>query len=550
MVTVGLLIVAALVGSIAVEAFRGTGAVMAHIDHLRDRDVALLETMHALQLRDLETERLVSRYLTQPDADHAQLLAGIVSLLGESRDDRQRLSDLAQVDEGDAVEAVSAAGSRVTEVYSDVLRLAGEGSPGEAVLVFADDGRTAMEAYRGLLDDLVTAQEAEVDAQFDGVRQETDLARLMVAGVLSAVILLLALVGRVNGRQRRQSHQRSVERDAFSADQAMQGRMHSAFEMSLTEDAALATARDAVRQELPGWRAELLMADSSVAHLYRATTTHPDDAEPSCAVATPMDCPAIRRGTALSFDDADAYDACPQLRGRDLSGGTAVCSPVKVMGKAVGILHTIAPTRPDTDHLRRVEAIVQTSGDRVGVLRAFETTRTQAERDPLTGLLNRRSLEDAVGELAAREVPYSVAFCDLDRFKRINDTHGHAAGDRALRQFGRVLGSTFRPDDLIGRWGGEEFVVVLAETSPEEAADAVERVRASLAMTLLTGDTPSFTVSAGITGPADSFETAVANADRALLEAKRSGRDRVVLHDEWSPEGTDDGGATTPASVD
>ena len=64
--------------------------------------------------------------------------------------------------------------------------------------------------------------------------------------------------------------------------------------------------------------------------------------------------------------------------------------------------------------------------------------------------LNRRSLEDAVGGLTAQDVPYSVAFCDLDHFKRINDTHGHAAGDRALRQFGRVLDSTFRPGDLVG----------------------------------------------------------------------------------------------------
>ena len=530
-VTIGLVIVVLLLGGVALEAFRGTGAVMAHIDHLRDQDVALLDTLHDLRSRDLETERLVGQYLTRGDADRAALLTEIGGRLGASRDARQRLGDLAHPADRVAIDAASAAGSRVAEVHSSALRLAGEGSPGEAAALFFADGTAATEAYRAGLEELLVAQGAEVQSQFDGVRQETDTARVLVSSVLLVVILLLVLVGRMNRRQRRQAQQRSAERDAFSADQAMRGRMHSAFEMSLTENAALETARDAVRQELPGWRAELLMADSSAAHLHRVATTHPDATEPSCAVATPMDCPAIRRGAALCFDDADAYDTCPQLRGRDLTGGTAVCSPVKVMGKSVGILHSIAPTPPASNHLQRLEAIVQTSGDRVGVLRAFATTRTQAERDPLTGLLNRRSLEDAVGGLAAQDVPYSVAFCDLDHFKRINDTHGHAAGDRALRQFGRVLDSTFRPGDLVGRWGGEEFVIVLAETSPEEAADAVERVRSSLAMALLVGDTPSFTVSAGIAGPTDDFETAVARADAALLEAKRRGRDRVVRHD-------------------
>ena len=124
-----------------------------------------------------------------------------------------------------------------------------------------------------------------------------------------------------------------------------------------------------------------------------------------------------------------------------------------------------------------------------------------------------------------------IAFGDLDKFKDLNDAHGHETGDRALRLFARVLRESVRPGDLPARFGGEEFLVVLPETTVEAAVLVVERIRERLALTLTSGTVPSFTASFGIAdgGPGIEFDEVVAEADTALYQAKRAGRNRVIV---------------------
>ena len=125
---------------------------------------------------------------------------------------------------------------------------------------------------------------------------------------------------------------------------------------------------------------------------------------------------------------------------------------------------TPASSRPtEDDKIATQQLIARRLGDRLSILRAFARSERQATTDPLTGLLNRRSLEDRMPATAADPAGYAVAYLDLDRFKQLNDTHGHAAGDRALRAFATTLRRRLRPRDLIGRWGGEEFLAVLPD---------------------------------------------------------------------------------------
>ena len=165
------------------------------------------------------------------------------------------------------------------------------------------------------------------------------------------------------------------------------------------------------------------------------------------------------------------------------------------------------------------------------MLRAFEKSETQARSDPLTGLWNRRSLENQVRDLQREGTPYAVAYGDLDHFKILNDTHGHEAGDQALRLFSRVVRDAIRPNDIAARYGGEEFVVVLPDCNLKTATAVLERVRERLALALTTGRVPSFTVSFGLASSldADTFDEVVAVADHALLAAKSAGRNRVVV---------------------
>lgn len=123
-----------------------------------------------------------------------------------------------------------------------------------------------------------------------------------------------------------------------------------------------------------------------------------------------------------------------------------------------------------------------------------------------------------------------VAFADLDRFKVLNDTHGHAAGDAALRLFARVLRSSVRPDDITSRWGGEEFLLVLPNCTLDGAVEIMERVRANLAVALAGTDVPPFTVSFGAatSSVTSAFSSVVAQADEYLLQAKAAGRNRII----------------------
>lgn len=158
-----------------------------------------------------------------------------------------------------------------------------------------------------------------------------------------------------------------------------------------------------------------------------------------------------------------------------------------------------------------------------------------ASRDFLTGLWNRRSFVEAAEReigLARRSMkPLSIVVFDLDHFKSINDTHGHATGDTVLKRFAELLGENVRRTDIVGRIGGEEFAMIVPDATARAAAILAEKLRSAVAADAPSGS-PRVTVSVGIAQvhPAEAaVDDALARADLALYEAKRSGRDRVVV---------------------
>jgi two-component system cell cycle response regulator len=168
-----------------------------------------------------------------------------------------------------------------------------------------------------------------------------------------------------------------------------------------------------------------------------------------------------------------------------------------------------------------------------------------AARDRLTGVYNRgqfdAALEFEVGRALRMGHELSVAVIDLDHFKSVNDTFGHAAGDRVLVEVAARLASSMRATDMVARYGGEEFVVLFPQTSRAAAAVRVETLRAQIgAFPMLTvqGEELTITCSAGIAEmPLDGLDagTLLARADRRLLAAKRAGRDRLYADDTQSP---------------
>ena len=168
--------------------------------------------------------------------------------------------------------------------------------------------------------------------------------------------------------------------------------------------------------------------------------------------------------------------------------------------------------------------------------RADEETRRLATTDPLTGVFNRRTfIELAERELARSHrdaTPLSLMILDLDHFKQVNDTYGHLVGDEVLVAFTALVKDCARRGDLVVRYGGEEFCVLLPGTPLGAAGALAERIRTATATTALATRPMKITVSAGVTayagGPEAKLETLLARADEALYRAKHEGRDRVV----------------------
>jgi diguanylate cyclase (GGDEF)-like protein len=191
---------------------------------------------------------------------------------------------------------------------------------------------------------------------------------------------------------------------------------------------------------------------------------------------------------------------------------------------------------------RRLRAAFTELADRVG------QTWEQATIDPLTRIANRQTVLTRVDEELARAAryrrPLSLILVDLDHFKRFNDSHGHAAGDAILRHVAQLLAANVRAVDLAGRYGGEEFLIVLPETDPDAAASLAEKLRRIVGgseIRLPDNEVVSVTLSAGVAGGQGELlrlDALIRDADAALYSAKALGRNQVYVFRETGDEGT------------
>jgi diguanylate cyclase (GGDEF)-like protein len=430
-------------------------------------------------------------------------------------------------DVGRELKTANAAYAAQLEALSPVA--AGGASPEIDALIAGQ--RAAFMQMWTVIDTTSTTLRLARDAASQQSSANLDRARttaVIVGAVTAAVALLAALAfGHLAHRRERvaRTHTRRIDFEAS---------LQEALEMSKDESAVYGIMAKGLRESLPHLQSQTLIADSSRAHFLETVNTgtgRPGE-RGGCSVVSPLDCPATVRGQTLVFPTSTALNACPYLQDRPSGDCSAACIPISIAGKTVGVTHATGADQhpPDETDVHYLEITSRRASERLAMLRAFEKSETQAHSDPLTGLWNRRSLENRVRDLQREGIHYALAYGDLDHFKNLNDTHGHEAGDQALRMFSRVLRDSIRPNDIAARYGGEEFVVVLPDSDLEAAALVLDRVRERLALALTAGRVPAFTVSFGVasSGDADSFEDVVAAADRALLGAKAAGRDRVI----------------------
>ncbi len=260
----------------------------------------------------------------------------------------------------------------------------------------------------------------------------------------------------------------------------------------------------------------------------------------------PLECWAIRRGHQHLVEARRPGLLCGHVTGP--GDGQYLCTPLTVNGKAIGILHlnhAEVSGEPDAAAFSYVDHklhIVATLTEHIALalsnLQLRETLRQQSIRDPLTGLFNRRYMEETLERELKRAVregkPLSVIMFDIDHFKRFNDTMGHDAGDALLRELGTLLLESSRGGDIVCRYGGEEFLVVLPSTNLKDAAQHAEKLRVKTgALTVYHQGKalPKCTISLGVAafpGNGTEGDALIKSADDALYRAKTEGRDRVV----------------------
>ena len=188
------------------------------------------------------------------------------------------------------------------------------------------------------------------------------------------------------------------QRECQARRQEFESRLANALDMADGEPEVMDVIERSLASTLPEAPIELLLADNSHAHLLRMASASPTPGVIGCSVDSPDHCPAARRGQVQRFGHSDDLDACPKLRGRPLGTVSAVCVPVSIMGRTVGVIHAIGEPGNSfaDDKVRDLGTLAKLAGTRIGLLRAMEETQLQAATDSLTGLLNRRSFEQQV----------------------------------------------------------------------------------------------------------------------------------------------------------
>jgi len=231
---------------------------------------------------------------------------------------------------------------------------------------------------------------------------------------------------------------------------------------------------------------------------------------------------------AIEDEDAGAGPASGQAQVRSVEFGHETIAKLALSPKGAG----------DPQDARILEVIARELGGPLRMAMLVEEAQHAATTDPLTGIMNRRAMLAALDVEQSRSerhgYPMSLLLLDVDHFKAINDERGHAMGDQVLAALGRLLAREVRKTDFVGRWGGEEFVVVFSGSNESGARIGAERIRSAVEDMELFDEKAqpvSVRVSIGIAclEVNDTAEIIIARADRAMYQAKSTGRNRVVL---------------------
>jgi diguanylate cyclase (GGDEF)-like protein len=260
------------------------------------------------------------------------------------------------------------------------------------------------------------------------------------------------------------------------------------------------------------------------------------------------DCWGLRLGQIHEVTDLETGLLCSHVKHPPQGG--YFCLPLTVQGETLGVLSLIDNTVQRGEHLPGLKQLAVTVGETIKLslsnLKLRDELRQQAIQDPLTGLFNRRYLDETLPRELDRaqrlNAPLCLVMLDIDGFKKFNDSFGHGPGDSLLRDFASILREHLRKSDISCRYGGDEFVLVMPDSSIADTRERVEQIRILLKglqkKHLGTQSLDRITISAGIAHMPEHGTTEkelLRAADEALYSAKNTGRDRIVIYQKAPP---------------
>jgi diguanylate cyclase (GGDEF)-like protein len=346
------------------------------------------------------------------------------------------------------------------------------------------------------------------------------LIALLAVGVLIRVGITLRALLVSRGEQRRFSQKTNEYVEVLQGTES--------------EDEAQALLARQIVRVVPAARVAVLARNNSDNRLEaRTPLTELPELNAALADATPRSCMAVRFARSHTEGVGDAPLVRCELCGR--IPGTSTCEPLLVGGEVIGSVLVATAQNADADEARRIRETVVQAAPVLGNLRNLALAELRAATDALTGLPNHRGVQDTLKRMVAQASrtisPLAAVLVDLDHFKQVNDIHGHDRGDEVLAAVGAAFRSVIRESDFVGRYGGEEFLILLPSSDRQGAVQVAESVRAAIAAVRIADIDKPLTASAGVAVLPDDGGDSVTlfrAADRALYAAKHAGRNRVV----------------------
>jgi diguanylate cyclase (GGDEF)-like protein len=489
-----------------------------------------------VQLALLDIESGARGYTLSSRPDYLQPYGVGSQVLDDSRATLNKLDRFVAEISGSApgTQTVSSLVAHLRSELSKMIDTARPGSAGGAEqLGHLDRTKATMDTLRQTMGQFLAAKASQANRAEDNLAalQRLLLALQIISGVAILTALFLAFRGVVSQSRARAAAMGEAVRNRDQVEHLLS--MADMLQSAMGYEDANAVLRATAGRLLPGLGGALYIFNNSRDRLDLSTAWSADGAETSHPqVIAPSQCWALKRGKPHVNRGTYGTLRCSHA----LDGQSTLEMPMLARGEVYGLLQIFSddPEGADVEAIKPLAtALADSMSLALSSLALRERLRNQALRDPLTGLYNRRFMEEMLESFALqaerRNAPMSAIMIDLDHFKKLNDQHGHAVGDAVLRDVAGVIGASLRKTDVACRYGGEELIILLPDSDLAAARSKAEEIRKRIA-DLSPGEGIAVSASLGVASiPQTSANPGdlLAKADAALYKAKQEGRNRV-----------------------